>query len=462
MMRGAAFFGAGLLLSAAAQAADDDELSRIPQSIPEAPSTAPEANADKIAYLQNDVILAGLRESLAVPYPPPSPPGWEERMFLDARVRFHLAHDLAFFYSGRFNLRDEQGLDFPSHEDVRNDLREAYLSWTPADGVFFDLGRFNLKSGVALGFNPTDFFKTRAVVEPLTADPSVLREDRLGTFMLFGQRIWPNATLTFAVAPKLTHETALYTNTNLPVFNPVLDRTNAHTRLLAKGSFDLFDDVSPELLLYHEDNRTSLGANVTRGIGQSIVAYLEWAGGDRASLVEDALDYGRATGTIPPSAPNPIPASNARRFENDMSLGASYTTESKITFNLEYHFHEAGFSDADWHNWFGTGALHIPTFDKELWYIRGYAADQQEPTAQNAVFLRFDRQDAFVPDLELSGFVNTDLRDGSSLVQFTADYYLSSAWTIGALAGASLGGSRSEFGSVPGATSFLFRISRYL
>jgi len=55
----------------------------------------------------------------------------------------------------------------------------GYASWEPLDRTYLDLGRINLKSGVALGFNPTDFFKTRAVVEPLSADPSVLREDRL-------------------------------------------------------------------------------------------------------------------------------------------------------------------------------------------------------------------------------------------------------------------------------------------
>ena len=67
-----------------------------------------------------------------------------------------------------------------------NELREAFISWQPADGTWIDLGRINLKSGVAVGYNPTDFFRTRAVVEPLTADPTVLREDRLGTLMLLG------------------------------------------------------------------------------------------------------------------------------------------------------------------------------------------------------------------------------------------------------------------------------------
>ncbi len=65
-----------------------------------------------------------------------------------------------------------------------NDFREGYLSWEALDRTYLDAGRINLKSGVAVGFNPTDFFKTRAVVEPLSVDPTVLREDRLGTVMV--------------------------------------------------------------------------------------------------------------------------------------------------------------------------------------------------------------------------------------------------------------------------------------
>ncbi len=72
-----------------------------------------------------------------------------------------------------------------------NDFREAYIEWRLADQTYLALGRINLKSGIALGYNPTDYFKTRTVSEPLSADPTVLREDRLGTVMLRLQHIGP-------------------------------------------------------------------------------------------------------------------------------------------------------------------------------------------------------------------------------------------------------------------------------
>ena len=454
----AALLGAGALLSANAAAADD-ELDRIPQAT-QPPPTSP-SNANDIFYLQNDVISTARRSDLLVAFPPPQPARWEERLFGDARVDWALNKDLSFVYSGRLNLRAEDGLDIPSHENIRHDLREAYLAWKVDGETFLDIGRINVKSGVALGFNPTDFFKTRAVVEPLSADPSVLREDRLGTLMLYGQHLWENASLTVVAAPKVTDPSAVYLNTNLPSFNPMFDRTNANTRFLAKGSANLFDDFSPEVLVFSDDGHWSYGANLTRGLGQQVVAYAEWAGGDGLDLADQALQYGKDTGTIPFAAPSPLPSDTNRYFRNDAAVGFSYTTESKITFNLEYHYHQAGFSDADWTHWFGAGRLNNPQLDAELWYIRGYAADQQQPTARQEAFLRADWVDAFVEDLEITAFINMDLRDSSSFGQVTADYYLSREWTLGALATGSFGGKRSDYGSLPTAGSFLIRVSRY-
>ncbi len=186
-----------------------------------------------------------MRSNLIVPLPSPASPQWQARLFLDARLNWRLGDDLSFAYSGRLNLSAENDIPFPNHENIRNDLREAYLTWQSGNGFFLELGRINLKSGVAEGFNPTDYFKTRAVVEPTSADPTVLREDRLGSAMLLAQTIWSGGSLTFAFAPKLASVSPPYLNTNLPSFDPMFDRTNARARVLVKASVDLFDGVNP-------------------------------------------------------------------------------------------------------------------------------------------------------------------------------------------------------------------------
>jgi hypothetical protein len=463
-----AILACGSALSAAAELTDQDpDLELIPKAAqqpatnpqPATPATAGEAGR---FYVENAFSVASFRGNLAVPPPGPRASDWQERLFFDVNKELRLADRLSITYSDRLNLRAENDLDFPTHENLINDLRELYVNWHALDSTYLDVGRINLKSGVALGYNPTDFLRTRAVVEPLSADPTVLREDRLGTLMLRAQQLWQGGSVTAAFAPAVERPSAIYTNLNLPSFDPMLDRTNAQNRFLVKGSVNAASNFSPELVLYHEGNQLRTGANLAAGFGQKVIAYAEWSGGSRASLLDDALRYGRDTGTLPATAPAVLPKSS-QSFQNELSVGASYTSENRITFNLEYHFNQAGFTRADWRNWFAAGrdSPAASPAGRELWYVRDYAQDQQEPLSRHSVFLRADWIDAFVPKLELVGFINLDTYDGSGLLQITADYYLSDRWTVGGLLTSNFGRAQTDFGSLSQSTGFLLKVVRY-
>jgi hypothetical protein len=166
---------------------------------------------------------------------------------------------------------------------------------------------------------------------------------------------------------------------------------------------------------------------------------------------------------IPASAPDVIDQGGDKRFRNQVAFGASYTTENKITFNLEYHYNQAAFSGSDWDRWFETGAGRPASspITRELWLVRGYSSELQEPLQRHAVFLRADWVDFLLPKLELTGFTLVDVRDGSSIMQLEATYARSDLWSFGILAGGTVGGRRSNFGSLPGAVSILFRATRY-
>ena len=80
---------------------------------------------------------------------------------------------------------------------------------------------------------------------------------------------------------------------------------------------------------------------------------------------------------------------------------------------------------------------------------------------RHAVFLRADWVDFLVPKLELTGFALADARDGSTFLQLGADYAASDYWNFGVLATATTGGRRSNFGSLPQASTILFKLTRY-
>jgi hypothetical protein len=458
----AAVLLAVLVAGGAAWAADDDaDLTRIPV---EAPAAGPAAGSSKnVNYLSDALSFSGASNDLAVRLPPPSPASWENWLFLDSRDEWRLGDAWRLNYSGRLNFRVSDGLAFPDHDNVLNELRELFVQWQPDPAIWVEAGRINIRSGVALGFNPTDFFRPRSVIDPLTADPSVLREDRLGTLMVSAQSLWRYGSLLLAYAPRVTLPTAIYQSREEPGFDPVLDRTNAADRFLAKASLNLGETFNPEVLLYHAGTRTQVGANLTAPVGNASVAYLEWAGGMRSDLMADAFHYGEVTGSLPAGVTRLLPNDPAARWMNDVSIGASYATENRITINVEYHFHQAGFSPADWRNWFAAGARRggVAGVDAALWYIRSYAQDQQEPVGRHAAFVRIDWQDAWVKDLELTALASVDLEDGSGFGQATAAYNLSRAWTVSALVSGSYGARRSDYGSLPVAETLLLRATRY-
>ena len=449
---------------AAGKNSENEDLDRIPaaQSAADA-EPAVSRNGNQRVYVENAFTRSTDRRNVVVPVPESSGSTWQERVFVDVRREWRVGRRLTLAFSDRVNVRAEHDLAFPTQQNVINDWREGFISWQVSGTTYVDAGRINLKNGAALGFNPTDFFKTRAVVEPLSSDPAVLREDRLGTLMLRAQRIWTVGALTVAFAPPVSQMTPIYSNTNLPSVGPSFDRTNAHARLLVKTSVNAAADFSPELLVYHENGRTRFGLNVTRGLGQHVVAYAEWAGGAEAGVIDDALTFGRDTGVFPVGGPSVLPDDSAAPFQEDLSVGGSFSPRPKVTVNVEYHFHQAGFDKRDWEQWFAAGERTTSTSlaAGQLWFIRSYALDRQDPLTRHSLFGRVDWVDAFVRHLELTGFVNMDVYDRSSLVQIAADYFASNKWTVGVQASLNAGGPGSDFGSVPRRGGLLVKLARY-
>src|SRR5262249_3731765 len=138
-----------------------------------------------------------------------------------------------------------------------------------------------------------------------------------------------------------------------------------------------------------EDGRSKLGVNLTMPVGQSVIAYAEWAGGFEKGLIARAVDFGRRTGALPAGAPPPLPADASTVLANDLAAGASCTLAARLTLIFEFHLHSSGLSAGDWDRWFDA-ARASPMLAPGLWYVRGYAADQLEPVAMHQLFVRAD------------------------------------------------------------------------
>jgi len=336
------------------------------------------------------------------------------RASLDLRYDGTPAPGLRAVLSNRLDLVRHDAA--PREENV-NALREAYLSWQARPDVLVDLGRVNLRHGAAWGYNPTDFFKGGALRSIVSPDPASLRENRMGTVVVQGQKLWSESSLSAAFSPKLASTPSDET------FSLDLGSTNARNRWLLAASHKFGERFNPQLLLHGgADTPTQLGLNLSALINEATIGYVEFSTGKGRSLVAQSL--GRAE-----------PEKTQRRA----ALGVTYTTGFNLSLTAEADFSTAAPDRAQWE------ALSTPN---ERLQVLGTAQTLQELPVRRAAFFYATWRDAMVRRLDLSAFVRHDPATDSRAQWLETRYH----WDRADLAlqwQQHSGGADSVFGSVP-------------
>jgi hypothetical protein len=313
-----------------------------------------------------------------------------ERLSLDGHVDDRIG-------SMRFVVSDRLDLEQYAHPEGRDDintLKEAYLSWQPVPDALVDIGRVNLRYGVATGYNPTDFFRANAVRSIVSLDPSSLRENRQGTVVVQGQLLSDTGSLSVVLSPRLSAKTSTAT------FSPDWGATNASSRWLIAGTEKISDRFAPQLLLFgNEHEEPQVGMNLSGLIGNATTAYLEWSGGESPTLL----------GTL-----DPLLAQNS--FRQRAALGATYTTHSKLSATLEYELNSAGLDASGLANIErGRSPLIAP--------FLLYSTNVQDLPINRAVFAGLTQTDARLQHLDLSAFARLDPIGHSHVIWGEARYH---------------------------------------
>src|ERR1043166_923921 len=184
------------------QTADPIPAGVLDQSQKTSPPTSSSTFHAKI-FLEDALTTSSFEDEVAVPYPPALAVRWQGRTSVDAILQWKPIKSLSFTVSDRANLYVQDKQAFMSPDTIRNDFREGYVTWEPHTSVYVEAGRINVRNGAALVCNPTDFFKTRALVGQASLDPSLIRQNRLGTLMVRGQAIWSGGSASVGFAPKV-------------------------------------------------------------------------------------------------------------------------------------------------------------------------------------------------------------------------------------------------------------------
>jgi len=312
------------------------------------------------------------------------------------RLSFDVHYDKIFARNWRVVFADRLDVNRqgePYSESSVNTLKEAYLSWQQSPNRIADLGRVNARYGVALGYNPTDFFRAGAARSIVSIDPASLRENRLGSVMLRGQTLWPDGSLTALYSPRLADQPSEVS------FSPDFGATNQRSRWLVSLSHKLSDGISPQWLAYGEAGKLpQAGLNLTALVNDATVANFDWSAGRARSLVSQAL-------ALPDDT----------LYRSRLATGLTYTTSQKISITLEYEYNGAGLDLRGWDSLRHGSPVAYARY-------RGFAANAQDlPTRQN-LFLYAGWQDALINRLDLAAMVRRDIVDQSRLYWLEARY----------------------------------------
>ncbi|NVN09775.1 hypothetical protein [Nguyenibacter vanlangensis] len=385
---------------------------------------------------------------------------WLNWVNLDIRQNVRLAKSITLHGGFGFNLFSDQAPSMTPYRDFRFDTREAYVTVGAGDHFFVDIGRFNLKAGVASGFNPTDFFRTATVLNVDTNDVTALRERRLGTFMAHAELFTPTIDVAAAIAPRLTRshdEHYLAVDEN---FDLGLERTNPDWREELRLTFPGVTRFAPAAYVYHDRHAVKFGASSAVLLSSKATGYAEWAGWNRGTIVSDALTNALAAGLLPSFTPDPDIGGGGERFRQQLAIGITYALLPKVSLSLEYDYSEAGLTKGKMQLLTSAGqagGLGAATY----WVVRQYGVDQQDPLGRHTGFVRFAWSDAFVRNLSLSAIAQINLGDGSGAYQASVTYSFHGGWAVNLQGNLTAGSTRGEYGSVPQSGAVLTRIVKY-
>ncbi|AIC90917.1 hypothetical protein BTRA_5018 [Burkholderia thailandensis USAMRU Malaysia  len=340
------------------------------------PVAAPETARPWKFSVQNAVRWSDVRDAAS---------SWRNQLVLEFQFERALTPTLGVNFAMRFDRFDPLSSGAASHRDVTL-VKEAYASWKPSPLLAIDAGRINERIGAAIGYNPTDFFKAGAVSLDVPPDPDSRHANRLGSVAVRAQRVWDSGSIALMLSPRLASRSM----PGDPFASSDLQRTNGVDRWMLVGSQRIAPAIQPQWVLYGESGQSpQFGQNLSVLLGNAVVAYAEWTGGWRPSLIGSATGGGNGD----------------RAFRTRSAVGFTWTLPVDLSLTAELQGNSGGASASQWRA--------LQASDPYAWgrAVRASIAAQELPS-RHGLFLMAAWRNVFVRRLDLTGFAQLDLGAG--------------------------------------------------
>lgn len=326
--------------------------------------------------------------------------GWTA---LDVRHAWQLGSQWRLTVSDRMELEAQAGGTSTS----RNALRETYVSTELPHDWYLDAGRINLRPGVALGWNPSDWLREGSL-GTATQSPVAARDNRLGAVMLRLQRHSEAGAIELAWLPRLRDPGGA----RLSDWGLNLDRGNAAQAMNVRVAPVISQAISLDMgAMFRQGQHPGWTTNLTAVLGPRWLALLEAQVQSRAGLKGPDQPAGQAQ--------------SAWR----MAAGLSVTLDNGAVLGLEWHHAGDALSRSDWQAW--RTAAATPQGAHALAALRSKRAMTMDPVVQDALFIRAQWNDVRSDGrLDASGLLRLNPYDHSHWAQIDLAWHLRPNWSL--------------------------------
>ncbi len=350
------------------------------------------------------------------------------------------------FHSENFLIDYDVSSDFKA---IKLNLKELYSRIDFASDHFLEIGRINIREGVARGYNATDYFKGAGLVFD-SLIPSERRENRLGTLLVQSTLFLDRATLKMLYAPKISVKKNKIWSDKEKV-GLLLDTTNYKDRASLYMDLKLYEGLSSSWILHHNEERSNVGLNLSFAVNNWIFyneCNLKYAQNSISKSIE-ALKLAKKVKKVFEAEKNYI-------YQG--SLGLSYTSDHNIVSTIEYIINSGGMDKASWNRYFEL--QDNEALKNQLLAIRKHHQVNEEQISQETLFTQININ-ALNPgvDMHLLAFLNP--QDRSALAEIEMQYSAQRDFIISVSARRMFGKKESEYGSFGRALTMVAEFEYY-
>ncbi len=328
---------------------------------------------------------------------------------------------------------------------TKNYLQELFLTARIYDTLIIDAGRENVISGVAYGWNPTDYMIYASI--SANPDPRSIRDQRLGAYLVKTSLFFKSGQVSALYAPKIED----------------VD-TNKEVRQLYKITAQPFDNTMLELL-YFRQNRNSFGSNLEITVSDDLIIHFEGSaakGSDVVIIGKNEIDgYGNSYEFI----------NRGDSLYVKSVAGINYTFPDLHSMIVEFYYNGEGYSKQEWSDLFSMLEDSGARYDSNIYEvspgINPYniylsAANKMANLSRMSryyLFVRLSKQNIFTENLNYALFSFINLYDKSIFLNFNPEYSFLNNFRTGIIASYYAGKKKSEFGMSPDKYTVLWYLS---